>query len=479
MAEAVRRFGDQEAIVSREHSMTYSEFSAATVATAAGLADHSLTAHDHVAVIAEPCWRYPVLLQAIWSLGAVAVPISHRFPPSMIERLGAETGCGLVVHDSSFQPPTTSQTIRPLAIENIVRPSPDNVTIPEPREVPESDSPATILFTSGSSGTPKGVVHTLAHHLESARASNANIELSPGDRWLVGLPFHHVAGLAIMFRTLLAGAAMVIPESHTNLSQTIDEFGVTHLSLVAVQLDRLMKSGLTRPAEVRLKAILVGGSAIPPDLIRDAHQRGWPIFTTYGSTEMASQITTTRPSDKLPQLLSSGRPLGHSEIRLNDAGEILVRGNSLARGYLVGGEIEPVADGEGWFHTGDLGEIDDNGCLTVRGRRDRMFISGGENIHPETIELAVARLPGIVRVCVFGAEDAEYGYRPIAVVDFGDEEPAREEELRAQLRNESLPGLMVPDRFYLWPERPETGIVKTDLKTIMACWRRGDLVRLT
>ncbi len=479
MAEAFQRFHDQEAIVWEQRTLSYEEYSRATVAASAILVDHSVSAHDRVAIIAEPCWRYPVLLRAIWSLGAVAVPINHRLPEDLRRDLLDQSQCCLAVHDSSCSPPVAGQTISLLAIENTVRSDNFRSSAPARTDVIRAHSdPATILFTSGSSGTHKAVVHTLTHHIESALASNDNIKLALGDRWLATLPFHHVAGLSIIFRTMLAGAAIVIPESQSNPAQAMDDFSVTHLSLVAVQLDRMLRSQVARQAEAKLSAVLVGGSAIPAELISDAHRRGWPIFTTYGSTEMASQITTTKPGAPLSELQTSGRPLKHCDVRIKDSGEILVKGKSLALGYLSDATIVPVSDREGWFASGDLGEIDSKGRLIVRGRRDRMFISGGENIHPEVIEAAVARLQGIRRVCVFGVPDPEYGMRPIGVVEFDTTEPEREQDLRVRLRDGLLPGYLVPDRFYRWSGTAETGGLKTDLTTIVDLWRRGDLTRL-
>ena len=176
-----------------------------------------------------------------------------------------------------------------------------------------------------------------------------------------------------------------------------------------------------------------------------------PIFTSYGSTEMASQVTTTRPKDNFDRLLTSGKVLPYRQIKIAPDGEILVKGATLFKGYLEGDLLVVNRDKKGWFRTGDLGCLDEQGYLTVTGRRDNMFISGGENIQPEEIENKMNRLDGVANVIVVPVRNKEYGERPAAFVTMETGREFDQEKLKQGLKN-TLPHFMIPDYFFPWPE---------------------------
>ena len=317
--------------------------------------------------------------------------------------------------------------------------------------------PATIVFTSGSTGRPKAVLHTFGNHYYSALGSNANIALSAGDRWLLSLPLYHVGGLSINFRCLLAGAAVSLPEPEAALDRSIVEPDITHVSLVATQLRRLLQKKNQRTSG--LKAVLLGGGPVPRDLLEEAIVRGIPVHTSYGLTEMASQVTSTRPGAAPEELRTSGRTLAHRAVSVAESGEILVRGETLFAGYVEGNGVERPLDAEGWFHTGDLGGFDENGNLHVKGRRDNLFISGGENVQPEEIEAALERVEGVERAIVVPVPDREFGERPAAFVQtIGELAP---QDLAEKL-GETLPRFKIPVAFYGWPEGADSGGMKPD-----------------
>lgn len=269
--------------------------------------------------------------------------------------------------------------------DGIAAPVAPNRPLPDLR--PHEDSgPGTALWTSGSSGKPKLIVHDLKAHLLSAQGSAQNIPFGPGDRWLWSLPHHHIGGLAILVRAAASGAAVLIGD----LSEA------THASMVPAQLQRIVADGPPKD----LKALLLGGGPISPRLVDAALDAGWPLHTTWGMTETASQVTTTRPGASREELLTAGRVLPDREVRSRD-GRLEVRGPILPRGS------------EGWFTTGDVGSVTD-GLLTIRGRADDMFISGGENVHPAEVERALAGHPEVEEVVVVGVPDNHWGARPAA-----------------------------------------------------------------
>jgi O-succinylbenzoic acid--CoA ligase len=260
-----------------------------------------------------------------------------------------------------------------------------------------------------------------------------------------------VGGLAIIFRILLGGGAVVLPEETEALEDRIIGPEVTHLSLVPTQLLQLLQNNKISENLKGLKAILLGGSPIPANLIRKAVNIKLPIFISYGSTEMASQITTTRAGDSLQQLLTAGRPLKYRHLKIAADQEILVGGEPLFQGFLVKGSIQKNRDKEGWYHSGDLGFLDKKGYLKVTGRKDNMFVSGGENIQPEEVEQALHQMDGIEEVVVVSVPDEKFGHRPVAFVKMKGGKKFKIKDFEIHLER-ILPNFKIPDHFFPWPK---------------------------
>jgi O-succinylbenzoic acid--CoA ligase len=203
-----------------------------------------------------------------------------------------------------------------------------------------------------------------------------------------------------------------------------------------------------------VKAVLLGGGPIPSYLVEEALAHGLPIHTSYGLTEMASQVTTTPPGAASEELNTAGCVLPHREVSVSGEGEILVRGETLFAGYVEGERIDRPVDAAGWFHTGDLGGMDEDGHLWVRGREDNMFVSGGENVQPEEIEDALCRFEGVEEAVVVPISDEEFGARPVAFVRVAGGTP--EPEMLSRALELSLPRFKIPVSFHAWPEGAES-----------------------
>ncbi len=201
----------------------------------------------------------------------------------------------------------------------------------------------------------------------------------------------------------------------------------------------------------KLKAILLGGGAIPERLIEQCIALKLPIHVSYGSTEMSSQITTTAVDEAPEKLFTAGKLLPYRELKIATNGEILVRGETLFAGYVQGERLRLPLGENGWFGTGDIGELTEDGYLIVQGRKDHMFISGGENIHPEEIERELLKYPGIEEAVVVPVPDVEFGSRPVAFIRWQKAPGADIAPLTAHLR-QNLSGLKIPIRFFNWRE---------------------------
>jgi O-succinylbenzoic acid--CoA ligase len=322
-----------------------------------------------------------------------------------------------------------------------------------------------ILYTSGSSGAPKGVVLSRRAFLASARASEANLGWQADDRWLLGLPPAHIGGLSVLTRCLLARRAVVLtqPKRHAagvdprSLADVIERERVTLLSLVPTQLARLLELEPPWNPPAHVRAILLGGAAAPPPLIARARERGFPILTTYGLTEACSQVTTQRL--ETPRLgADAGQALPGIEVSAT-SGQILVRGPVLFTRYFPSGSPAPLRDG--WFQTGDSGIVDADGVLHVIGRDSEMIITGGENVWPAEVEHALLGCSDVRAACVFALPDPTWGEvlgAALVVADPNEFELQRlSEELRARLAS-----FKRPRQIALLPALPLTPSGKPD-----------------
>ncbi len=318
------------------------------------------------------------------------------------------------------------------------------------------NSEATIMLTSGTTGSPKAVVHTIANHYYSARHSNNHLALDENDRWLLTLPIYHVGGLSILWRCFLNGATVVISKEEKDFPEEIATLDITHLSVVPTQLYRMLKNNVDLSG---LKAILVGGAPINQHLIKNAIERNWPIYLTYGSTEMSSQIATSPLIRSMEDSLKIS-PLGDTEIKIKD-NQIYVRGKTLCKGYLNNSIIDlPLEDG--WFNTGDIGALYGSSCLMVKGRKDNMFISGGENIYPEEIEKLLSTHEKVEEAIVVPVDHAEFGKRPIAFIKGN----VRKDELE-KLLSGKCEKFKNPDAYYYMPEAKEIKPSRQTLKELL------------
>ena len=449
---------DAPALICPSGALTFAELDRRVSAAAEKFAALDLKTGDRVGLYLPKDERYIILLLALIRTGIVACPISTRIPVAGVLPLLRKAKCAALISEEDeelFR--AAGEPVRKLRPETLLEDGVDRTDPPEPLGIPLT-RPSTVIFTSGSTGSPKAALHTFGNHYYNALGSNENITLDAkrGDRWLHSLPLYHVGGLSILFRCLLAGAAMVIPDTSVSLGRSIADNSATHVSLVAAQLRRL----LAEDADLGgVKAILLGGSGIPEDLLNDAYGRGLPVHTSYGLTEMASQVTTTRPGASRDELGTSGAALPYRKVKVAGDGEILVSGETLFAGYLTEDGLERPLDDDGWFHTRDTGEMDEAGRLHVAGRKDNLFVSGGENVQPEEIEAELRHLDGVEDAVVVPIPDAEFGARPVAFVRMADGGPPPE---FARVLGPVLPRFKIPVAFHEWPRDAGQAGIKVD-----------------
>ena len=470
---AAEEHGNQPAMIERGVTLTWSQTASAVNNLANFLINSGLQNGDRVAIVENNRIELPILILALIRANAVAVLLSPHYPESTLTMMAERTGCQYHVFWSKRTREARLPSLKPVCLTPLSELSSANESVSTSDYCTsiDTDQAATIIFTSGSSASPKAVLLSYGNHYYNALGSSVNLPVLPGDRWLLSLPLWHVGGLGILFRCLLGGGAVVVSDSSASLTNQVVNDRITHLSLVPTQLRRLLDDPHRSAASSTLKAILLGGSPIPAALLSDAVNNQLPIYLTYGLTEMASQVATGCSDHP-----RSPRVLPHRELQIAADGEIVVRGETLFKGYIEDGSIVRPLDPDGWFRTGDLGSLDSDGGLTVLGRKDNMFVSGGENVQPEQIEHALMAIDGIFDALVVPVEDREYGHRPVAFIryrsDINLSEPdsvmPESERLHfdyLSLSDElsrTLPRFMLPVAYYPWPQGYQQAGIKAD-----------------
>jgi o-succinylbenzoate---CoA ligase len=461
--EAGRISRQRPAVLAPDIRIHYGELDLSVSATAQWLRQAGVQPGQRVALYMEPGWAYVTLLFALWRVGAVACPLNTRWPVQAVEAALRQVACSVLVARVREESRAALEGVTVLDPDGLVSRSLSTGHDGDPFTLP-LDQPVSLVFTSGSSGQPKAVLHTYGNHYYSAHGANQHIRCTSQDCWLISLPLYHVGGLGAVFRCVQSGAAMAFPGLETGLAEALATYPVTHFSVVPTQLRRLLAAAVPDEVKRRLKAVLVGGAPVATSLLESARDAGWPVVPTYGLTEMSAMVTAGERHMSRARLDATGAVVRYREVALADDGEILVRGATLCAGAVEGEQVTPVTDDAGWYATGDLGAWTEDGDLRVLGRKDAMLISGGENIHPEEIERILLTMGGVQQAVVVGVADDEYGQRPVAFIE--RDEAVSDQALQA-LCEEHLPRFKIPDAFYPWPAELAGGL-KADRNALAA-----------
>lgn len=400
------------------------------------------------------------LFLASWMMDFLYIPLDFKAP---LAGLLPDTPVDFLIMDPQTQTDAKCVVVRPeklLIACNETKEIAIYPTIPFQQET-------SAIFTSGSTGRPRGIIHTVGNYIYSALGTNEFIGLDSSDRWLLSLPLFHVGGALIWVRTLLAGAACIMPGSLQKLENAISLHGPTVISLVPAQLIRLIENREMFSLLKGMKTIMLGGAPSPDWLIDRSLDLGLPIMPTYGCTESCAQATGVAKGSKRRDYHTSGRVVPYRDIRVAHDGIIMLGGKTLFKRYLHEPDANPL-DQDGFFKTADSGIIDDQGNLVIHGRTDGVFISGGENISPQEIEKVLLQQDGIITAMVVPVPHKEFGLTPWAFVETAG--PVDEKDLLDRLR-QNLPGYKLPKRIIRLTADDRQGKMKYSRKALthLAC----------
>lgn len=312
---------------------------------------------------------------------------------------------------------------------------------PDQREPDSSagENPGFLVFTSGTTGAAKPVQLSWDNWEAAGRASAAHLGHHADDSWLLAMPLHHVGGLGIVLRSAFVGGTVRLLRRFEPGGYGATLRQVTMASVVPTMLRKVLEAD---PGPYPgLRAVLVGGGPAPEGMLEDAAAVGIPVLPTYGMTETCGQVATLMPGAPLDR---KAHPLPGVEMRITD-GRIDVRGGMVSA---------DVVDDDGWFQTGDLGEIDGDGAIRVLGRADDMIITGGENVSPAIVEAALLRIDGVESALVVGLPSVRWGNEVVAVYT-GSAAPET-------LKSADLPAFALPKRLMRVDALPRTPLGKPD-----------------
>jgi len=356
----------------------------------------------------------------LWLRGDAVLPLDPHLPEAETEKLLA-----------TFRP---TALLRPDGREGLADP------------LPVDDEVAAVILTSGSTGPPKGVELSIGALRAAAVAGHRRLGVETGDRWLCCLPLNHIAGFGILVRSSLLDSPPEILDRFKPKAVARSE--ATHISLVPTQLKRLLDEGVDLK---RFKKILLGGAAIPADLLRRATEAGADVVRSYGMTETCGGV------------VYDGVPLDGVEIRLQEDGRIEIKAPSVMLRYRNDPGLTITMLRDGWLTTSDRGRFS-QGRLEVVGRADDLIMTGGEKVSPAEVGAVLTEHPLVREVAVFGIESEEWGESVVAVVVPRDlNELPRVEDMQAFLRDK-LAGYKVPKDIVLTAAIPRTANGKVDVQ---------------
>ncbi|MFT4202124.1 class I adenylate-forming enzyme family protein [Gordonia sp. (in: high G+C Gram-positive bacteria)] len=441
--------GDSPCVRDDSTELDYAGFAARTDAAAAQFAQRGVTRGSVVAVWLPNRVELLIAMMAAWRLGAVATPVNPQFLIPEAKRQIDDCDAVLVV--AAQDEPDLG---RPVLVVD------DLATAPEPSwrapQQPSPDDTALLIYTSGSTGVPKGVELTHANLQYMGTAIGQNSDLSAADHALLILPLFHVNAIAVSFLAPILAGGQLSVTGQFSVSRFFDDVArlrPTYFSAVPT-IYALLVSKMPADADLSsLRFAICGAAPISRELLAHAEKTlRIPILEGYGLTEgtCASACNPLHGVRKpgtvgpaLPgQTIAIAGPDG-KHLPPGQAGEVVVSGPSVMRGYLGLPDATASTVVDGWLHTGDVGKLDDDGYLTLVDRVKDMIIRGGENIYPKEIENALAEHAGVLEAAVVGRPDDVYGEVPIAyVVPYPDAEVTGEElldHLSSRLTRVKLP----------------------------------------
>jgi long-chain acyl-CoA synthetase len=496
LQHAVQRFPNLEALACGEHRFTFAEFHERCQRWLSVLSSLGLQPGDRVAVLATNCHRFVEAFIAIPAARLVIVPLNYRLAEPELVSILRDSGARVLITDrpAGQLAAEVEQVIAwPDELDALLA----NASNAEPHTAPDPEDLAALFYTGGTTGVPKGVMLSHANIVSNSFHKTIGVGLRPDDVFLAAPAMFHVAGIAPLLSLMTLGARTVVTamfEPDTCLDLIAAE-RVTVMMPVPTMLAAMVDRQLTDPRDLSsLRLLGHAASPISTELLRRAAAcfPGVDLAEFYGASETTAIVTCQHHEERLldsPLVRSCGQPVPGVSVRVVDGngeeqqvgtiGEVIVQSRAVMIGYWNNPEATAKALINGWFHTGDLGYVDDHHHLFLVDRAKDMIVTGGENVYSIEVENVLASHPAVQEVAVFGIPSERWGEAVHAVVVSATTDPHLETELIEHCRA-SIAGFKVPKTIEIRQDPlPKSGpgkVLKRSLRDAFWQGRRGNLV---
>jgi len=481
LLSAGQEFGQREALVSGDQRLSYAQWARSAQGMVALLRERGVQPGDRVAIILPSSADYAICSAAVLLMGAVASGINTRLGPREMQAIFAKSSPRLAITEDGFVLPDAGMSIQQLLRRELAA-AYDRSDARLDVAAVAPDAPACIVWTSGTTGLPKGA--WFDHHNLKAAVSTAGVMVAAYDRCLIPLPFAHAGYMAKQWQQVAFGVTYVLTPpvwSASDMLRIMVEERITAAFGVPTQWAKLLE--LPELATADLSALRFCGistAPAPPELVEALTRTlGCPMIVRYAMTESPS-ISGTRFGDA-PEILfrTVGRPQQGIELQIVDSdgkplpqgnvGRIRVRGSVVMRGYWNDPEATArVLTPDGWLISDDIGRLDDSGNLILMGRLSDMYIRGGYKVYPLEVEKMLEEHPSVSRAAIVGKAAPIIGEIGVAFIVPADPAvPPNADELRQWCR-ERLADYKTPDAFEFVPVLPVTPMLKVDKKALRA-----------
>ncbi|MDF1774992.1 MAG: AMP-binding protein [Rhizobiaceae bacterium] len=475
LARRAAMSGTGRAVIADDGICDFAGLEAGAARMAGAFADLGVEPGDRVGLLLPAGLGFAQAFFALARLGAIACPLNTRLGAGELADIVTLSGLQLLLHHDQFA--TIADAVL-VACPDVQRQEFDafnrlaHQAHVAPHHICQPTDPVLLVFTSGTTGRPKGVVITHDQMLWSSLTMVPTLDMRPGDVHLLPVPLFHVGGLSFLLHCVHLGMVLAIPprwESEAVLT-LIEREQVAHFFAVPLMLaDLLDAPGFAAGRLQSVRWVMGGGAPVPVALIRRFADLGIPLLQTMGATETCGPGVVVDAANALRKAGSVGRGFFHTELRLRDEtgnepatgapGEIQLRARHIASGYW--NDPEATAQSfmpDGWFCTGDIGLMDDEGFVTLVDRARNKIITGGENVYPAEVERCLADLPGVADLAVIGLPDPRWGEVVVAVI-VADGPPPALETIKAAC-NGRLAGYKHPRRLVLRAALPRNATGK-------------------
>ncbi|HAQ08280.1 MAG TPA: o-succinylbenzoate--CoA ligase [Bacillus bacterium] len=478
---------DREALIFDGHTYTFKEVFEHAVDIVGKLGALGLAKGSSAAVLLSNEAESVFILYALQMTGVKTVILNNRLTPEELSWQLNDSMAEILIYEAGF----SDKAARIVSgVRMVSKGDFYNIEGEEPVLLTEFDlsDVTTIMYTSGTTGNPKGVMQTYGNHWWSAAASALNLGLQENDKWLCTVPIFHISGYSILMRSQIYGMPVVLHLSFDEkmVIEDIHRQNITVMSVVSTMLRRILNELGMEKLPGAFRCMLLGGGPAPLPMLEACIEKAIPVFQTYGMTETSSQFATLSPEYSIERLGSAGKALFPNQISIvdhegnelpaNAEGEIIVKGPNVTLGYLNREDETREKIRDQWLYTGDIGYLDNDGFLYVLDRRSDLIISGGENIYPAEIEGVLLSHPGVSDAGVIGVEDEKWGQVPAAFIALSPASEVSVGELH-ELCKQKLAKYKLPQKFYFVESLPRNAakkLLRRKLRELLVSEGGGD-----